>query len=120
MKVEELMIGNYLQTIPFSIPRLQLSSDGVNQITAFGIYIMSSNSEALEQYQPIPLNEEWVKYLGFKEFGNHKYKTYYKDHIFLHKRKRGWVMSKRFKEPKYVHELQNIYFALKGKQLIKK
>ena len=119
MKVEELMVGNCLRIAPMSIPKLQLSNDGVIEITAYGLSLMFNNPDILDQYQPIPLTDEEIEKLGFKRFGNWKSKTYYKNHIFLHKRKRGWVMSKRFKEPKYVHELQNIYFILKGKRLIR-
>lgn len=115
MKAEELRIGNYLlKSLKSGNGRKINDKIGVQDIVRIYENIGSFN------YEPIPLTDQWIEDLGFKEFGVYKYKTYYKDHIFLHKRKRGYVMSKRFKEPKYVHELQNIYFVLKGKQLIKK
>lgn len=67
---------------------------------------------------PIEITEEWLTSLGFKKWnfkrGNEI--TYSKGKLILHKRKRGWVINKNRKEPKYVHELQNIalsYYNIK-------
>lgn len=62
---------------------------------------------------PIELTEEWLLKLGFKPF----VKDFTLKGIIIHKRKRGWVLRKSVPEIKYVHQLQNLYFALKGEEL---
>lgn len=64
----------------------------------------------------IELNEGWLLKLGFLPFG----KDFIKNGIVIHRRKRGWVLRKSVPIIKYVHQLQNLYFCLKGEELFLK
>lgn len=74
-------------------------------------------------YLPIELTEEWLLKFGFESelTGVHKeqWQLYKKDHFVLHWRNEfcefGWIESI---EIKYVHQLQNLFYALTGEELI--
>jgi hypothetical protein len=77
--------------------------------------------------KPIPLTEEWLLKLGFecildisysfpKPYDNLELSYYGSINGF----KKGWVINKLFglsNGIKYVHELQNLYFALTNEEL---
>lgn len=76
-------------------------------------------------YKPIPLTEEWLLKLGFQEhpndyyyFGGYKIRFDLDNDLnpikfcFLFFDIGDWEM-----EIKYVHQLQNLYFALTGEEL---
>ena len=107
MRVEELMVGNYTD-----------NNVEIIRISAMDIMFLSE-SDNMHFCNGVILTDEWITDFGFKIWKHKNEITFYKDHVFIHKRKRGYVMSKRFKELKYVHELQNFFFISKGKQLIK-
>jgi hypothetical protein len=65
--------------------------------------------------EPIPLTEEWLLKFGFCKFKN--YNDFSKGGIIIHGRKRGFVLRKSVPDIKYVHQLQNLYFALTGEEL---
>jgi hypothetical protein len=79
-----------------------------------------------ENYNPIPLTEEWILKFGF---GKSKQPN---GHIFYGNRAFGMRMTKHPNRDdifhlfgyestvviKHVHQLQNLYFALIGKELI--
>lgn len=125
MKANELRIGNYvyhpMRDEHFAIDR--------------GLFEYNNGLANLEDFRPIPLTEEWLKDFGFEksvdkyqegisygleaEFGIHivfadgdinycsLYQNYQLIDFFT-----GHI--------KYVHQLQNLYFALTGKELEKK
>lgn len=120
MKASELRIGNWItNTIDKEIFPCELG-DLENLLNGW------------ESYQPIPLTEEWLKRFGFefiKCFVNNKewkVTDYYKG-----TQKHGLKLSKGLNNPecfyffqdniglkiKYVHQLQNLYFALTGQEL---
>lgn len=67
-----------------------------------------------EQYEPIPITEDWMIRLGFKRLGKD---TFYLGSVKIHHRKRGFVLAKRYRDLIYVHELQNLYYALTKEEL---
>jgi len=72
----------------------------------------------LKEIDPIPLTEEWLIKFGFKNWGDkYTWSTKARGGVIVHKRKRGWVVRKNMPIIEYVHQLQNIYFALTGKEL---
>ena len=75
----------------------------------------------IKELNPILITEQWLFDLGFKKWnlkmGNEL--IYSKGKLILHKRKRGWVINKNRKEPKYIHELQNISYSFYDNELIK-
>lgn len=76
------------------------------------------------EYLPIPLTGQWLKSFGFEidtPFENSR-PIYYKDGFYvdwdtLQPIDSGYDIAKV--EIKYVHQLQNLYFALTGKELTK-
>lgn len=83
--------------------------------------------------RPIPLTEEWLLKFGFRKYyyldenrsESYGYIKSY-DHIILKEFDNGWGLMtnhdinnrQAFGEPiRYIHQLQNIYFALTGEEL---
>lgn len=106
MKANELRIGNFVNLI----------SDGhENEPDTFqwGIDDYEFYSDRMSFIKPIPLTEEWLLKLGFGKDGESP-KRIKLDCDF------GvveiWVNG-RNPLVKYVHQLQNLYFALTGEEL---
>jgi len=112
MKASELRIGNSI-----------MQYDEVVFVTWWRLELMEINEIV---YNPIPLTEEWLLKFGFIS----RYSNYIiKAGDYFHSVKKGcgeWIYSYdksdsgcyELKEIKYVHQLQNLYFALIGKELI--
>ena len=109
MNARELRIGNYVY--PF---------DDINSISQKVIFrdcikICSDDFEYTNHLHPIELTEEWLEKLGFKkyynswQFGNITFELPFKTWSFF-----GITIDK---QPKYVHEIQNLVYALTGKEL---
>jgi len=121
MEARELRIGNLIY---WNIPE---KADTIH--TVVGIRnekpqtIPISLGESIEDYKPIPLTEEWLKKFGFEDL-------YYGEDKF------GWIkegvnISKYFNfvlmlpnaeyydstKIKWVHDLQNLYYAITGIEL---
>lgn len=69
----------------------------------------------LEDCEAIELTDKWFYNFGFYRIG--KNRDFVKNGVFIHRRKRGWVMRRSVPILKNVHTLQNLYFALKHKQV---
>lgn len=128
MKAQELRIGNYLQGEQLNIPRIQIGSDGICQITGYGIHLIEEgNSLGLK---PILLTEEWLLDFGFGEskiddsgiFSPCFKMMVQKDYVYGGFMFRYTIGEKSagYAPIKYVHQLQNLYFALTGEDLIKR
>jgi hypothetical protein len=70
--------------------------------------------------EPIPLTEDWLIKFGFKKNKTH----FYEKGRFVYRHDFGWKILENWvkdwvgvAEIKYVHQLQNLYFALMGKEL---
>ncbi|HLD90541.1 MAG TPA: hypothetical protein VI911_05930 [Patescibacteria group bacterium] len=124
MKIQELRIGNIVE--------LLIAGGGKfpNEIRP----IKASEFYALSEHPgwaiPVPLTELWLEKFGFKSIGLN-------GQVFEHKEGIGWEGDDRFvietdcklfypkfnfddccwTEFKYVHQLQNLYFALTGNEL---
>lgn len=110
MKTTELRIGNYIMANGKQI------NVGHIQDNFYGILI-NGNGVDTEIYAPIPLNEEWLLKFGFtEEVGN---VFHVDDWFFVLKKLKGNFIFPAFWHVKirYVHQLQNLYFALTGKEL---
>jgi hypothetical protein len=104
MKASELRIGNYIQ-----------NSHGT--ISNVGIVMLGGQYD----YHPIPLTEEWLLKFGFEQISDRVYiKNYHYGYefgitnIFVIKNDNCFM---RYKHIQYVHELQNLYFALTNEEL---
>lgn len=110
MKANELRIGNLLK------------NDGV-VVIADGVSILDIWSETGNYYEPIPLTPEWLERFGLK---NTACRTYEHDNFYWEFIVQSADELVLIEEPdtgrvvaiiKYVHELQNLYFALTGEEL---
>lgn len=140
MKASELRIGNLLQGHAFSHPRLCIKSNGITAITGYGINIMEENPELLDHYSPIPLTLEILEAAGFVTFKTNREATLEvynnlegeslyittpdktEQNIFLEisGRDNDYVpqfIEKYLPHIKFLHQLQNLYFALTGEEL---
>lgn len=123
MKANELRIGNWVEQTLYSSPTESMIN------TVDGSYIAWLEKGDAD-CKPIPLTEEWLLKFGFEkdqygdfyiEFNGTKYKSYiidinngisafgvsYQDDTFYF----AWNI-------KYVHQLQNLVYALTGEELI--
>jgi hypothetical protein len=113
MKTHELRIGNYIQ-VPFGDEEPWVRSVD----TIYYDSIMTENGRHCfeHQYDFVPLTEEWLVKLGFKE---EKF-TFSRGNFYYHKRGKylTWfgiiIHDSLWNE---VHKLQNLYFALTGQEL---
>ena len=108
MEEIELRIGNYVQ-------------DHNGQILDI---IRLEGMEITDYLKPIPITEDWLKRLGFENYG-HIYTLHFKNGFALNYNTslKSWFLSihstttTAISDFKYVHQLQNLYFALTGEEL---
>ena len=106
MKSTELRLGNYVYSCKGGI-------ETIVGMVAFGIEVT---------FEPIPLTKEWLLKFGFNANRyNDEFELYplmfdceYTDHGEWNISYDGHPLST---EVKYVHQLQNLYFALTGEEL---
>lgn len=110
MKANELRIGNIVL-----YAGQQCKVLGIDEDTS--IYLERCGWVAVEDLQPIPINKNILLSFGIKEQTNIHYKI---EDLLLLKYSDKYVVSINLQEIatiKYVHELQNLFFALKGEEL---
>lgn len=119
MKAEEFRIGNYL---------IEAKSSMIVQVTDLSENRIGVTGDFKGRWQsvPIPITEEWIVNLGLGVQYNQEwvlvdkkwgvYFVYDEDNDI-------WNVNLKnhyeFATIKYVHQLQNLYFALTNKELIK-
>jgi hypothetical protein len=106
----ELRIGNWINII--GLVPTQATADHIKLI-----------AEGDDQYDAIPLTEEWLKKFSLKfHIGTMRWVKgtldgpSYEYDIELYEQKSG-ILKYRKAELKFVHQLQNLYFALTGEEL---
>ena len=121
MKANELRIGNYVLFNNFIQPQRAVVVDG-----KFLLPFNKTDLEINNYYQPIPLTEEWLLKFGFEKESNKSYSTgeeivygvYKLDELTYNSiQKNWWFNGVLSNQPIYVHQLQNLYYALKGEEL---
>jgi hypothetical protein len=123
MKANELRIGNYVN---YESEIKQISGITSNNDV---FYVGDSAPEDLGEFESIPLTEEWLIKFGFESvgFGGNRFVLYNAidgtsnfvietDGIILYPQIDYDIVC--WSEFKYVHQLQNLYFALTGEELI--
>ena len=126
MKANELRIGNLIigeYTHDYDRKEQLLCKvvviDSVGE-TQHSIWVDSNSSvETFDDFKPIPLTEDWLKRFGIKndidvwELTGVFWLQELEDGCFFLGCNSGWTGI----EIKYVHQLQNLYFALTGEEL---
>jgi len=125
MKATELRIGNYVTHIE-SLDPMEI----VNIKKIGGMDIKYLNNKRIfdgynyDEIDPVLLTEQWLKDFGFEQFSN--YKIYNKGDFQIDKTAKEqdesgyWFFINSYPvNVVYVHQLQNLYFALTGRELNK-
>jgi hypothetical protein len=120
MTATELRIGNYL-ALPTRDEKLVI----VEQICKdeFIVCNVTSNEWPLSDYSPIPLTEVWLLKFGFYKYGNmdlwkqHKKGKGNYNKVTINSFSGMNLHVYPYTKISYVHQLQNLYFALTGKEL---
>ena len=124
MEASELRIGNWVNSIKFNQPvQLELADFGE-------AYAHADGSNSLEWFEThlegIPLDEQWLERFGFEwetskkthielKLGDENIIAFYfqeKEIKLLQFYSTGPIGYIEFNPPEYVHQLQNLYFAL--------
>ena len=113
IQVNELRIGNLISWggCDFTVEQISRNELSLKEYSERGGVIFTS-----ENYNPILLTEEWLLRLGFNRFC----KDFSKKVVVVHTRKRGFIIKKSIPQINSVHQLQNLYFAFTGTELILK
>lgn len=125
MKIEELRIGNIVY-----IPQIK-TNEQIGCIEENGRFVIKgykSSYSSIECLRPILLTEEWVVKFGFsvinensagKRYGYVINGVFRSDLTFTFWKtsKQGGKFYRADLQIKYVHQLQNLYFALTGCEL---
>lgn len=116
MTASELRIGNLISDIHAS----DTFYAEVKQITKARVYYGDFYSHP-NDLKPIPLTEEWLKRFGFVRKGYTsnigKLSLHHKEHMYPNGRVYFNSLVILEKIPEHFHTLQNLYFALAGKEL---
>jgi hypothetical protein len=115
MKANELRIGNVVN-------RHKFEGDVVHVIDSKDIYIIENSDPKsvlyVKNYSPIPLTEEWLLRLGFVSNPYQDRYEYGDIDIECDKTKGETILwASGAPHIKYVHQVQNLIFALTGKEL---
>lgn len=110
MKASELRINNWIK-------------DG-NDFEQITIDHLSCLNSGRCEFDPIPLTEEWLLKFGFECLDSRRYQKKYRRNYSID----GFMTSESFMvglgsaltKLEYVHQLQNLYFALTGEELVVK
>ena len=114
MEAKELRIGNWVQS---NHEKLSHFNDGIFEIHVMHLVNMSDWYYLTSEVNPIPLTEEWLLKLGFKEMDTNEDGGH---HFYL---KGEFMLDSMFQhlettyELKHVHQLQNLTHALTGEEL---
>lgn len=117
MDTNELRLGNFI------MDKKDENIEYVYQLYNLGdlIYINDIDPDC---YVPIPITKRWINHLGFKPISESEDTL----HTFEREGFQLWNKNGDFSviacvnngisfEVKYVHQIQNLFFALKGKEL---
>lgn len=116
MKSAELRIGNLIDRVDYICRVIRIDEDGI--ITEPINY--EGEKFVHQEIKPIPITKEWLLKFGFTQIDNCTYEIEMDGHVIefdLRHRKMSVYFGDILLELKYVHELQNLYFALTSEEL---
>lgn len=112
--INELRINNYYEL------KGNVLGGGVCQLKNLNDFIHIGNLIESDLVKPIILTNEWLINFGFKETKeNKKIKWFTKDRLDIVLGEENFIVFDHLviKNIKYVHQLQNLYFAFTGSEL---
>ena len=122
MKATELRIGNLV--IYVGICNSRFNKIGEFEIQPYHFGYLFELEDALDLLEPIPLTEEWLLKFGFEKLCSTE--KGFKQNVYsmrnpslqIYELSKGYGVSFWIgNELKYVHQLQNLYFALTNEEL---
>lgn len=129
MEARELRIGNLIRQVDYVTGETicirtvtSINKEGYLNVKSKGIE--NIKSQLLKSFEPIPLTEEILLKCGFDKYSDHSNEITYlsKDsgyfiQVYDNSVYFGLNYEDYRKEVKYLHQLQNLYFALTGQEL---
>lgn len=113
MKANEIRSGNIVEC--FGVREIEY-------LVKEGVHFKDGNGASFYSLKPIPLTEEWLVKFGFEKLEDVGFKHDNVDFVLYGSEgeysfctNEGWDINDRIK---YVHQLQNLFFALTGEELI--
>ena len=110
MKATELRMGNLVYVDNEIIEVWEVSDSSINY------HYMEGKDIAIEELKPIPLTVEWLEKFGFENIKDDVYRFGYYEY-FMGGLCFDGVEIFNAKRIDYVHQLQNLYFALTEEEL---
>jgi hypothetical protein len=115
IEARELRIGNYISSM-YGEGAAVIKSI-VEEKNWGGYFVVTENNKtSIKMINPIPLTEEWLIKLGFKK-DKVDLATYYFGDFEIQLPVYLKYKDAHLNKIKYVHQLQNLYFALREKEL---
>ena len=122
MNANELRIGNIVNPLcPAIVKSLSsIENECCCKKIAEESVLINGIILSLNDIEPIPLTEEWLLHFRFKYYRSWNYWQIKGQHrLKVHSSNIGFYFRERFHfEIQHVHQLQNLYFALTGEELI--
>jgi hypothetical protein len=121
MEASELRIGNlvYVSDNETNIIFKEITPINIHNL----MHLTGWDKSPIDiEFEPIPLTEEWLIKFGFtEEYRSKMHSTFYTENLsyyFWYENKRQYASFKGTDIVcQYVHQLQNLYFALTGEEL---
>lgn len=121
INIKELRIGNYLEIFG-NIREIEGIFNLPKRKNMYWIKCKGLVEIKIIHFKPIPITEDWLFNFGFQESYESGY--YFKEELIINIELdcylKGDFTDLHIKSIGYVHELQNLYFKLTGKELILK
>ena len=124
MKASKLRVGN-LVSEPYSngvFKVVNINSEGFDYVDMHNVLFTALGRHEITSILPIPLTEEWLLRFGFEAKG--KARIYKFIFVWLENEEFVFALSEPIKNKthltklQHVHQLQNLYFALTGEELV--
>jgi hypothetical protein len=112
LEVKELRVGNY---VDFEYGEPNEKTFGFETIIEEAEELVAIE-EGIMKCRPIKLNEEWLLKFGFESYYKDK-SEFQNKNLYLVRESVFWRSWKHEVIIQYVHQLQNLYFALTNKEL---
>lgn len=133
MEAKDLRIGNLVTDEWFDSFKAIITVDSINDkginltIEDDGNWSELAQHFIVPEYnfdklRGIPLTEDWLLKFGFEKIDNGSYPVFHKDNFYfelVNHKKIGFIFPKYWSiKIEYVHQLQNLYYALTGQELM--